>query len=188
MNIVTFGASYTLNSINRQWAAYVGQRIAHRLGKTANHRSLDLNDYDLPLYTIEREAQIGLPEPAQRFVSDLKTADLVVVSLAEYNGSYTAGFKNLFDWASRVELKFFEGIPVFVTSTAPGPRGGLTVLESGVDRFPRHGATVFAGPALPQFKQNFNRESSELVSEEWSEILDRSIEPLKLHVESVTFG
>lgn len=178
MKIVSFGASYSVSSINRAWAKYVGERIANAVSSEATVHSLDLNHYDLPLYTVEREAEIGLPEPAKQFVSDLMEADVVVVSLAEYNGSYTAGFKNLFDWASRVELKFFGGKPVVVTSTAPGPRGGLTVLQTAVERFPRHGAQVFVGPALPQFKVHFDLESGALVSEEWQNQLDQALQPL----------
>lgn len=178
MKIVSFGASYSRTSINRQWAQFVGQRIANAVPAEAVVHSLDLNHYDLPLYTVEREEEIGIPEAAHRFVADLLSADLVVVSLAEYNGSYTAGFKNLFDWASRVELKFFGGKPVVVTSTAPGPRGGLTVLQTAVERFPRHGAQVFAGPALPQFKIHFDRSADALLSEEWQNQLDEALKPL----------
>jgi NAD(P)H-dependent FMN reductase len=102
-----------------------------------------------------------------------------VVSLAEYNGSYTAGFKNLFDWASRVELKFFQNKPVVVTSTAPGPRGGLTVLQTAADRFPRHGASqVVVGPALPGFKIHFDLATNQLTSDEWQQALDQSLQPL----------
>jgi NAD(P)H-dependent FMN reductase len=179
MNLVTFGASYSVTSINRAWAAAVGKRILELAGKEGNIQSLDLNKYDLPLYTVEREAQIGLPEPAKWFVEDLAQADLIVVSLAEYNGSYTAGFKNLFDWASRVELKFFQNKPVVVTSTAPGPRGGLTVLQTAAERFPRHGASqVVVGPALPGFKTNFDLATGRLTSDEWQLALDQSLQPL----------
>jgi NAD(P)H-dependent FMN reductase len=188
MKLITFGASYTQNSINRQWAHFIGQQLALHIPRVEQVDSLDLNAYDLPLYTIEREAEIGVPEAAHRFVSDLATADLVVVSLAEYNGSYTAGFKNLFDWASRVELKFFGGKPVVVTSTAPGPRGGLTVLQTAADRFPRHGAEVFVGPALPQFNHHFDRTANKLVSDEWQNQLNEALSPLVQKYTSANFG
>jgi len=85
-----------------------------------------------------------------------QAADAVVVSFAEYNGSYTAGFKNLFDWASRHTLKMFEAKPTVLLSAAPGPRGGLTVLQSAVERLPRHGAEVVGSMALPRFKETFH--------------------------------
>lgn len=154
MNIVAFGASYSRTSINRQWAEFV----ARQLPGAASVRVLDLNDYDLPVYTVEREKDLGIPEAVGRFVAELTAADAAVISFAEYNGSYTAGFKNLFDWASRHTLKMLEGKPTVLLSAAPGPRGGLTVLQTAVDRFPRHGALVAGHMALPRFNETFHAE------------------------------
>lgn len=152
MNIVAFGASYSRTSINRQWA----EHVARQLPGTTEVRVLDLNDYDLPVYTVEREQEHGIPEAVGRFIAELQAADAVVISFAEYNGSYAAGFKNLFDWASRHTLKMFESKPTVLLSAAPGPRGGLTVLQSAVERFPRHGAVVVGSMALPRFKETFH--------------------------------
>jgi len=154
MNIVAFGASYSRTSINRQWAEFV----ARQLPGAVQVRVLDLNDYDLPVYTVEREQEFGIPESVGRFIAELQNADVVVASFAEYNGSYTAGFKNLFDWTSRHTLKMFEAKPTVLLSAAPGPRGGLTVLQSAVERFPRHGAEVVGSMALPRFKETFHPE------------------------------
>lgn len=154
MKITAFGASYSRTSINRQWAEYVSVQIPgdHSL------RVLDLNDYDLPVYTVEREKELGIPASVGQFVDELNAADLLVVSFAEYNGTYTAGFKNLFDWASRHQLKMFENKPMILLAAAPGPRGGATVLQTAVERFPRHGARVIGSMALPRFKETFNPE------------------------------
>jgi len=154
MKITAFGASYSRTSINRQWAEYVSVQIPgdHSL------RVLDLNDYDLPVYTVEREKELGIPESVGLFVDELNAADLLVVSFAEYNGTYTAGFKNLFDWASRHQLKMFENKPMILLAAAPGPRGGATVLQTAVERFPRHGARVIGSMALPRFKEAFHAE------------------------------
>ena len=61
MKLITFGASYTRTSINRQWALFIGQQLALQIPHVEQVDSLDLNAYDLPLYTIEREAEIGVP-------------------------------------------------------------------------------------------------------------------------------
>ena len=64
MKITAFGASYSRTSINRQWAEYVSVQIPgdHSL------RVLDLNDYDLPVYTVERQNEIGIPASVGQFV------------------------------------------------------------------------------------------------------------------------
>ena len=170
MKITAFGASYSRTSINRQWAEYVSVQIPgdHSL------RVLYLNDYDLPVYTVERQNEIGIPASVGQFVDELNAADLLVVSFAEYNGTYTAGFKNLFDWASRHQLKMFENKPMILLSAAPGPRGGATVLQTAVERFPRHGARVIGSMVLPRFKEVFHAEDG-LVDPELRKELDALI-------------
>ena len=170
MKITAFGASYSRTSINRQWAEYVSVQIPgdHSL------RVLDLNDYDLPVYTVEREKELGIPASVGLFVDELNAADLLVVSFAEYNGTYTAGFKNLFDWASRHQLKMFENKPMILLAAAPGPRGGATVLQTAVERFPRHGARVIGSMALPRFKEAYHAEQG-LVDPELRKELDALI-------------
>ncbi len=170
MKITAFGASYSRTSINRQWAEYVSVQIPG----DQSLRVLDLNDYDLPVYTLERQSEIGIPASVGQFVDELNAADLLVVSFAEYNGTYTAGFKNLFDWASRHQLKMFENKPMILLAAAPGPRGGATVLQTAVERFPRHGARVIGSMALPRFKETFNPEQG-LVDPELRKELDALI-------------
>jgi NAD(P)H-dependent FMN reductase len=170
MKITAFGASYSRTSINRQWAEYVSVQIPG----DNTLRVLDLNDYDLPVYTVEREKELGIPASVGQFVDELNAADLIVVSFAEYNGTYTAGFKNLFDWASRHQLKMFENKPMILLAAAPGPRGGATVLQTAVERFPRHGARVIGSMALPRFKETFNPEQG-LVDPELRKELDALI-------------
>ena len=160
MKIVAFGASNSKNSINKEFASYA----AHQF-KSTSVEVLDLNDYPLPIYSIDLEQEEGLPENAVLFHQKLKESDLIIISFAEHNGSYAVAFKNLFDWVSRVELKMFDGKKLFLLSTAPGPRGGLGVLEHAIDRFPRHGAVISAVYTLPQYHQNFSVEGGILDEE-----------------------
>tara|TARA_B100000768_G_C11246499_1_gene361993 strand:+ start:76 stop:606 length:531 start_codon:yes stop_codon:yes gene_type:complete len=150
MKIIAFGASYSIDSINREWARYVASRISKDSSEV-----LDLNDYDLPVYTVERQKK-GIPDAVGSFISKLNSADLVIISFAEYNGSYTAGFKNLFDWASVHTLKMFAEKKLILLSTAPGERGGQTVLNTAIDRFPRHGGEIIGSMILPSYKKNFD--------------------------------
>ncbi|HOY14071.1 MAG TPA: NAD(P)H-dependent oxidoreductase [Saprospiraceae bacterium] len=154
MKIIAFGASYSKTSINRAFAEYVAEQI-----EGAQTEVLDLNIYDLPLYTTEKEKEIGIPQGARDFVAKLDEADLLIISLAEHNGTYTTAFKNLFDWATRVKLQIFENKPMILLSTAPGPRGGLGVLEAAKVRFPIHGAKIVGAFSLPKFNENFEETS-----------------------------
>lgn len=61
----------------------------------------------------------------------------MIISFAEHNGSYSAAYKNLFDWASRIDQKVFQDKPTVFLATSPGPGDAGSVLASakGPDRF-----------------------------------------------------
>jgi chromate reductase, NAD(P)H dehydrogenase (quinone) len=97
-----------------------------------------------------------------------------VLSLAEHYGNFTAEFKNTFDWISREDAKMFETTPVFLLSTSPGGRGGVSVMNIALDRFPRHGATIPVYFILASFYDNFK--NGELANEELLAVLKEKIE------------
>ncbi len=152
MNILAFGASYHKASINKEFATHVSRYFQH--GNDID--ILDLNQYSLPLFTVDVEEAEGYPLIIDQFIERLDWADLIIVSFAEHNGAYTAAFKNLFDWTSRVKLEMFEDTQLFMLSTSPGARGAQTVLEIAMDRFPRHGAKIIDHFSLPSFNENYS--------------------------------
>jgi chromate reductase len=62
---------------------------------------IDINDYEMPLFSQDKEEVLGQPDAAKAFYAKLGQADAIIISFAEHNGSYTAAYKNLFDWTSR---------------------------------------------------------------------------------------
>lgn len=150
-NIIAFAGSNSKNSINKQLVTY-----ASSLLKEVDISVLDLNDFELPLYGIDLEIEKGIPENAQLFFEQLKQSNGIIISLAEHNGAYTSVFKNLFDWLSRLENKFFLNKPVLLMAASPGGRGGQSVFDMAQDRFPRHDANLVAKFQLPFFSKNFS--------------------------------
>lgn len=151
MNILAFGASASKNSINKQLATYVSG-----LFDGSEVEIVDLLDYNLPMFTVDIQNEQGIPDLVIAFQEKINNADLLIISLAEHNGSYTAWFKNLFDWLTRLDAKFLLNKKVFLLATSPGARGGQTVLETAAERFPRHGAEVVATFSLPHFNDHFD--------------------------------
>lgn len=151
MHILTFGASNHRTSINQQLAVY-----AASLFNDATVEALDLNDYEMPIYSMEREQTTGIPAPAQEFFEKIGKADALVISLAEHNGSYSTAFKNIFDWMSRINGKVFQDKPMLLLSTSPGPRGGITVLNAALERWPYMGGNIKASLSFPEFFKNFD--------------------------------
>ena len=153
MKIVAFGASPSKNSINKKLATY-----AASLFENAEVEVLDLNDYQMPLFSVDVEAEIGQHELAKAFLVKIESADFLVVSMAENNGNYSVAFKNVFDWSSRIMGKVFQGKPMLLMATSPGGRGGASSLEIAKNAFPRYGADIKAAFSLPSFNENFDVE------------------------------
>lgn len=150
MNIVAFGASNSKHSINQQFAHYAALQFGDEV------QMLDLNDFEMPIYSIDREKENGIPEEALEFLDIITDADLLVISMAEHNGAYTAAFKNLLDWTSRSEQKLFQHKPVFLLSTSPGGFGGGNSMQLALTRFPKHAAEIIGHFSLPSFQENFD--------------------------------
>lgn len=135
---------------------------------------LDLNDFELPLYSPEIENTTGIPENAKKWAAKIDGADFLLISLAEHNGNYSAAFKNLMDWTSRMKGRLiFNGKPVFLMATSPGARGGASVLEIARNRFPFDGAVVEGGFSLPLFLENFEEGKGIIHEEKRKELMDQ---------------
>ena len=154
MKILAIGASTSSTSINRQLATYTANLI-----QGAAVLSLDLRTLVLPIYSEDTEKSEGIPPPAKMFVSHIDQYKGIVLSLAEHNGSFTAAFKNILDWSTRVEKNVWQNTPMFLLSTSPGSRGGSSVMEAAQKSFPHLGADIVASFSLPSFHDTFSEKT-----------------------------
>ena len=152
--IVAFGASSSTKSINKKFASFAANQLDN-----AEIQLLDLNDFEMPIYSADREEASGVPELAVTFKSHLKNADGIIISLAEHNGAYTAAFKNVLDWISRIKgTSVWEDKPMFLLSTSPGGRGGQSVLDLATNSFKYMNKNTITSFPLPSFNENFSEE------------------------------
>lgn len=159
-SVLAFGTSMNSQSINRKLAAYAASLVPEAVVTVASPA-----DFVAPLYSQDTERADGVPSGAHDFLAAIAQADALVLSFAEHNGSYTAAFKSLFDWASRVEREVFQGKPILLLSTSPGGRGGLTVLTQAQGMLPRFGGVVVGSLSIPRAGQNLDPESGKVVDE-----------------------
>ncbi|MBA2611919.1 MAG: NAD(P)H-dependent oxidoreductase [Bacteroidetes bacterium] len=150
MKLIAFAGSNSSTSINKKLATYAATQF-----KDSEVEVLDLNDFELPLFSVDREKVLGQPKLAHDFLNKMKSADLLVVSMAENNRNYSVAFKNITDWASRIDVNIFAGKPMLLMATSPGARGGASVLEIAEKYFPRYGAKILKTFSLPSFEENF---------------------------------
>jgi len=170
MKILAFAGSNSQKSINKQLAAY-----AASLFENADVEVLDLNDFEMPLFSVDLEKEIGQHEKAKLFLDKIENADILVVSLAENNGNYSVAFKNVFDWSSRISKEVFQQKPMLLMATSPGPRGGASVLDIAKNAFPRYGGQIKATFSLPSFNTNFDLEQNKISNSELDKELKDTI-------------
>lgn len=81
--------------------------------------------------------------------------DGIVISFAEHNGAYSAAFKNIYDWVSRIHQDVWENKPMFLMATSPGGYGGKSVLEIASSRYKRSNNNTIVEFSLPSSGKNF---------------------------------
>lgn len=173
--IIAFAASTSKTSINQQLVEYASSLASTSL-KNLKVEILDLNHFAIPIYHDDLEKAHGAPQKAHDFFNKLQSADGFIISHAEHNGYFTAAYKNLLDWLSRIDRNFFGyGVasqannkqgkkPTLLMATSPGANGAATVLGHAVTSMPFYGADIVGKLSLPNFYDNFDVESGILIN------------------------
>lgn len=178
MKILAFAGSNSSTSRNRELVKFVLKSF-----KEDEINLIDLNDYEMPIFSIDREKN-GYPEAAKKFLKNIEEADVIICSLAEHNRIYSVAFKNIFDWASRIEVKVWQGKPMFLMTTSPGGYGGGNVMEHAKKYFPQFDADIKESFSLPKFNENFDLEKGEISNKELEKELQEKIQNFKNSLEN----
>ena len=173
MKIVAFAASNSSKSINKQLVTYAASLV-----DSAEVEILNISDFELPLFGIDREVELGQPELAKKFLEKLRGADAIIISFAEHNLSYSAAYKNLFDWCSRSETKGYNDKPLLLLSASIGQHGGQTVLGTALSTIPLFGGVIKASLSIPNFNSNFDSNVGQLVDKELIRKLKKALNTL----------
>lgn len=155
MKILAFAASNSTKSINKELVTHAATILKTEIHPKADIEIIDLNDFEMPLFGVDREAAGGIPQQAQNFLDKIAAADALLISFAEHNGSYTVAYKNIFDWTSRIDPKVYQGKPAIVLSASPGGRGGASVMETVLNVAPHQGLDVKGHLSIGRFYDVF---------------------------------
>jgi NAD(P)H-dependent FMN reductase len=177
MKILAIPATNSPNGVNRRLLGHAADLLTETQ-VDAEVEILDLNDYEMPIYSQAREQNDGIPELARRFFDKIGQADAVIVSFAEYNGSYTSAWKNVYDWASRIDAGVYQGKKVAMFAATPGPRGGAGVLGNATLTAPFFGADLVGSLGIGSFGDNFDSEAGRLTNPELSEQFEKVLAAL----------
>ena len=155
MHILAIPATNSRNGINRQLLTHVARVFDNDL--EAKVELVDIGDYEMPIYSPEREhANGGPPVEARHLFGRVSAADGIVISFAEHNGSYSAAWKNLYDWMSRIDQNVLQHKPTILLAATPGPRAGAGVLASASGFLPHAGAQLVGTLGIGRFGDMFD--------------------------------
>lgn len=170
--ILAFTGSNHSKSINRQVLKFALELLDKRSFEVTE---IDLRDYEPVMLSLDYEKEKGLPEETLELYDLMQDFDGFIIASPEHNSSVPAFLKNITDWLSRKELKFFHEKPVLLLSTSKGGRGGktnLAVLESVYIRM--FAARVTGSFSLPSFSENF--QDGKIINEEQLELVKKEIQ------------
>ncbi len=172
MKILAFAGSTSSTSINKELVKFVLKSF-----QEDEINLIDLNDFSMPVFSVDLEKK-GFPDEAHNFLKQIEECDAIICSLAEHNRSYSAAFKNIFDWASRINVKVFQDKPMLLMSTSPGGFGGGNVMNTAKTFFPQFGADIKETFSLSKFYENFDLQSG-VINPEMLKDLNSKIENFK---------
>ncbi len=172
--VIAFAASSSRRSINKQLVTHACELLRGE----CEIEILDLNDYELPLFSVDREDELGQPALARDFLRKISDSDGIIIAFAEHNGCYSAAYKNLYDWVSRIQPRVYQDKPMVLLSTSPGGRGGKSVMELALAQMPRFGGEVRASLSVPSFQDNFDSETGVISNAEIAAQVETAVNSL----------
>ena len=149
--ILAFSGSNNPESINKQLLISTINKIPKM-----NVHHIQLTDYNIPIYNPEIEKK-GIPKSIREIFQLFTEADGFIIASPEHNGLPSSFFKNIIDWLSRIDQKFFGDKPVLLMSTSPGATGGASHLQILIKLLPRWGGNLSGHYSLGSFNDNFDR-------------------------------
>ena len=162
MKILAIPATNSDNGINRQLLGHVAKLLE---ADGAQVEFVDINDYEMPIYSPAREAA-GIPELATEFFEKMGAADAIVFSFAEHNGSYSTAFKNILDWTTRIDMAVYQGKKVAMLAATPGSMAGASVLGTATTSAAYFGAELVGSLGVGEFYDNFDGALGEVINPE----------------------
>jgi chromate reductase len=128
--ILAFAGSTRTDSFNKKLVkvAAAGARDAG-----ADVTTIDLRDYQMPLYDEDLEKKDGLPSSTRKLKELMLSHQGFLISSPEYNSSISGVLKNTIDWTSiqsdgEAPLACFKDKVSGIMSASPGGLGGLRGL------------------------------------------------------------
>jgi chromate reductase, NAD(P)H dehydrogenase (quinone) len=126
MKILTFAGSLRKDSFNKRISRFACNYIDSQ--KLAEIKYMDLQPLQIPVYDGDLEVASGLPEGVQKICAEIESAQALIISTPEYNGSIPGVLKNTIDWISRQKPQPLARKHILLVAASPGALGGIRSL------------------------------------------------------------
>ena len=114
----------------------------------------------------------------KKFYAKIGAVDAVIISFAEHNGTYTAAYKNLFDWVSRIDTKVYRNKPALLLASSPGKGGAGNVLAQALNSAGHFGMDVRGSMSIPNFHANFDGVRGKVINPDLNQKLNQAVRML----------
>lgn len=149
--VLAFAGSNSSTSINYELVKFTASLVTHHELQLINMAKLPF-----PIYSEDYEKKNGYSNSLIELKNDIGSANGIILSVNEHNGSASAYFKNVLDWLSRIDTDFLKDTKVLLMATSPGKGGGNSALKVVNEMLTKFGAEVVETFSLPSFSHNFN--------------------------------
>lgn len=125
MKIVMFAGSLRKDSLNKKFV-HVAEAILKK-NSDLSVQVIDLKDFQIPVYDGDIE-DVGIPENVKKVGEIVGSAEALIISTPEYNGSIPGPLKNWIDWLSRLKPVPLTAKPLLLIGASPGALGAVRSL------------------------------------------------------------
>jgi NAD(P)H-dependent FMN reductase len=154
MKVLLFNGSGQSDGLNARALNQISQLLVDK------HQVItdEVNNYVLPFYD-KYIYKHTINTILSSLTSKISISDVLIIAIPEFNGSYPAKFKNLYDWLSVITSMYFSKDAwmdknIIVVSATPGKRGGQDVLAAAKSSFNYNGGKTVLTVSLPEFSRN----------------------------------
>ena len=147
MKILAFSGSNSSKSINQELIMICCKYL------TTPFHIIELQRYQIPMFSEDEERKNGFPTDLWSLYNTLKSSDAYIISIPEHNGNFPAFFKNILDWLSRIDRRFFSAKPIFILNASPGNTGDM-VLQIAQSTFEYFKGSVIQSLSVKGFGMN----------------------------------
>lgn len=158
--VLALSGSNSQHSINRKLVQYVAGQVVN-FEVTLHHWT----NYEVPIYGIDLEREKGIPTDIRVFINTIEPYQALLIAVNEHNLGISSFFKNILDWASRLDPHFLKGKKIMLMSTSESEVGAAHALEYMKNVVPLFGGEVVESFSLPSFSTNFDAANNRIVDE-----------------------